>query len=101
MQESGLSSMIRNSRMQDLTLVFQMMQRRPGSMDLMRKKLSEFILEEGGKLMTDEQLRIEDFIIKLMSLRESIYNIFSVAMNKDPQVDMTIKLAFEKICNRD
>lgn len=36
-----------------------------------------------------------------MTLRETIFNIFSTAMNKDPQMDMTIKLAFEKICNID
>jgi hypothetical protein len=29
----------------------------------MRKKLSEFILEEGRKLMADDSLRIEDFIV--------------------------------------
>lgn len=60
----------------------------------MRKKLSDFIIEEGGKLMSDDQLRIEDFIVQLMGLRETIFKIFTVAMNKDPQMDMTIKIAF-------
>lgn len=36
-----------------------------------------------------------------MTLRETIFNIFTVAMNRDPQIDLTIKLAFEKICNND
>jgi len=36
-----------------------------------------------------------------MQLRETIFNIYIVAMNKDSQIDLTIKLAFEKICNND
>jgi hypothetical protein len=51
--------------------------------------------------VADELLRIEDFITQLMHLRESIYQVFSCAMDKDPSIDMTIKLAFEKICNVD
>jgi hypothetical protein len=34
--------------------MFAILQRRTASFDLMRKKLSEFILEEGGKLMADD-----------------------------------------------
>jgi len=55
--------MIRNNRINDLQLLFQMLQRRRGSFELMRNKLSEFILEEGGKLINDNLLKIEDFII--------------------------------------
>lgn len=101
MSESGLFSMIRNNRIQDLSLLFTMLQRRAGSFDLMRRKLSEFIMAEGGKLISDEQLKIEAFIEQLMQLRETIFNIYTVAMNRDPQIDLTIKLAFEKICNGD
>lgn len=36
-----------------------------------------------------------------MSLRETIFQIFLEAMGRDPQMDMTIKLSFEKICNVD
>ncbi len=43
-----------------------MFSRRPESFDLMRKKLSEFIIEEGSKLISDEQLKIEEFIVQLM-----------------------------------
>lgn len=46
-------------------------------------------------------MKIEDFIVQLMQLRETIFNIYIVAMNKDSQIDLTIKLAFEKICNND
>jgi hypothetical protein len=54
MEQSGLFSMIRNNKIQDLTLLFSILQRRGGSFDLLRKKLSEFIIEEGGKLMQDD-----------------------------------------------
>lgn len=63
--------------------------------------MSEFIIEEGSKLVLDETLKIEEFVVQLIQLRETIIEIFTRAMNKDPQIDMTIKLAFEKICNTD
>jgi len=55
--------MIRNNKIKDLSLLFSIMQRRTSSFDLMRKKLSEFIMEEGGKLMSDDALKIEDSIV--------------------------------------
>jgi hypothetical protein len=37
----------------------------------------------------------------LIQLREKIFDIYARSMNKDPQIDMTIKFAFEKIVNND
>lgn len=34
-------------------------------------------------------------------MRETIFEVFTKSMNKDPQIDMTIKFAFEKIVNTD
>ena len=93
--------MIRNNRIQDLSTLYSLFFRRPKSFELLRKKMSEFIIEEGSKLVLDETLKIEEFVVQLIQLRETIIEIFTRAMNKDPQIDMTIKLAFEKICNTD
>jgi hypothetical protein len=38
----------------------------------MRKKLSEFILEEGNKLIQDDSLKVEVFVVRLVELRENI-----------------------------
>ena len=37
----------------------------------------------------------------MIQLRETVFDIYTRAMNKDPQIDMTIKFAFEKIVNND
>lgn len=101
MEESGLFAMIRNNKLLDLTLLYQMLQRRKSSFDLMRKKLSDYIIEEGMKLVADQSIKIEDFVLQLMNLRDLIYTIYTTAMNKDPAIDLTVKLAFERICNQD
>lgn len=101
MEESGLLSMIKNNRMQELQLLYSIFIRRPKSFEILRKRLSDFIIEEGTRLVLDEQLKIEDFVVQLIELRETIFDIYTRAMNKDPQIDMTIKFAFEKIVNND
>jgi len=40
-------------------------------------------------------------VVQLIYLRETVFDIYTRAMNKDPQIDMTIKFAFEKIVNND
>jgi hypothetical protein len=66
MEESGLLSMIKNNRMQDLQLLYSLFIRRPRSFELLRKRLSDFIVEEGTRLVQDEQLKIEDFVVQLI-----------------------------------
>lgn len=44
---------------------------------------------------------MDEFVQQLMALRESIFKVYVEAMNKDSMIDMTIKMAFEKICNYD
>ncbi len=63
MDESGLLSMIKNNRMHDLQLLYSLFIRRPRSFELLRKRLSDFIVEEGHRLVQDEQLKIEDFVV--------------------------------------
>jgi len=87
--------------MQELQLLYSIFIRRPKSFEILRKRLSDFIIEEGTRLVLDEQLKIEDFVVQLIELRETIFDIYTRAMNKDPQIDMTIKFAFEKIVNND
>jgi hypothetical protein len=52
--------------MQDLQLLYSLFIRRPRSFELLRKRLSDFIVEEGTRLVQDEQLKIEDFVVQLI-----------------------------------
>lgn len=54
MESSGLVFMIRNNQIQNLSLLFTMFTRREDSFEKLRKCLSEFVIEEGNKLVRDE-----------------------------------------------
>ena len=101
MESSGFVHMIRNNKINDLTIMFQLFSRRQKSFDLLKKCLSEFIASEGSKLVADTNLKTDDFIQQLMRLRELIIEIATQAMGRDSQVDLAIKMAFEKVCNQD
>ena len=98
MESSGLVHMIRNNNIDELGLVYNMFQRRPASFELLRKHLAEFIIREGNKLVSEE-VKNDDLVIKMIDLRERVCGIQSRAMEKDTQIDMTIKMAFEKVVN--
>lgn len=63
MDQSGLVSMIRNKKIKDLHSLYSLFNRRPKAFELLRKKMSDFIVEEGSKLVLDEQLKIEEFVV--------------------------------------
>jgi len=98
MDSSGLVHMIRNNKMDELALVYNMFSRRPASFELLRKHLAEFIINEGNKLVAEE-VKNEEFVTKMIDLRERVSSVQSTAMLKDTQIDMTIKMAFEKVVN--
>ena len=98
MQSSGLVHMIRNNSMDELARTYNMFKRRPASFELLRKYLAEHIINEGSKLVTEE-VKNDDLVVKLIELRERVSGIQAEAMEKDNQIDMTIKMAFEKVVN--
>ena len=97
---TGLVHMIRNNNMEELALVYNMFQRRQASFELLRKHLAEFIVAEGSKLVSEE-VKNDDLVVKMIDLRERVSGIQSKAMEKDVHIDMTIKMAFEKVVNVD
>lgn len=34
-------------------------------------------------------------------MRESIFEVYVSAMARDPHIDLTVKMAFEKVCNEE
>jgi len=82
MDSSGLVHMIRNNNMDELSLVYNMFSRRPASFELLRKQLAEFIVNEGNKLVSEE-VKNEEFVTKIIDLRERVSSIQNKAMLKD------------------
>ena len=82
MDSSGLVHMIRTNSMDELALVYNMFSRRPASFDLLRKHLAEFIVNEGNKLV-NEEVKNEEFVTKMIDLRERVSSVQNRAMQKD------------------
>lgn len=99
MEHSGLVHMIRNNQIKDLLLLYGMFTRRTNSFELLRRYLSQYIVDEGQKIILDERLKNEELVIRLIELNQRIKGIMLQSMQKDSRVDMTIKMAFEKVVN--
>jgi len=76
-----------------------MFSRIPEAFALLRKHMQAFIESDGEKLVSDEKLKNEVLVVKLIELRERLIEIWTRAMGKDPNIDLSIKFAFEKIVN--
>lgn len=84
MENSGLVHMIRNNKLNELTLMFNLFSRRPASFNQLKVCFADYIVTEGSKLVTESgNMKTEEFVSKLMHLREIIYDIASRAMGRD------------------
>ena len=91
--------MIKNNKIVDLQILYNMFSRRNESFEILRKHLSDYIITEGSKLVADDKLKNEDLVVKLIDLNRKITSYMHEAMQKDTRIDMTIKMAFEKVVN--
>ena len=99
MENSGLVHMIKNDKISDLSMLYSMFSLTPSAFAYLRNHFSQYIVEEGKKLVGDEKLKNEEFVVRLIALRERIIEIYTKCMSKDPQIDLTIKMSFEKFVN--
>ena len=99
MESSGLVSMIRYGKTEDLALLYGMFSRLDKSFELLRNHIRDYIQDEGSKLVNDEKLKNEELVVKLINLRERINDLHVKAMQRDNQIDLTIKMSFEKVVN--
>ena len=68
MQSSGLIHMIKNGKLAELAVLYNMFQRRHDSFELLKKYMSHHIVEEGNKLVQDEKMKDQDLVTKLIEL---------------------------------
>jgi hypothetical protein len=66
MDSSGLVSMIRNNKTADLMLLYSIFSRRQKSFELLKRSLGDYIVLEGFKLVHDEKLKNEEFVVRLI-----------------------------------
>ena len=62
--------------------------------------LSNFIVNEGNKLVADNNLKPDEFVSKIIMLRSKILDILMRSFNRDSQIDIAIKNSFENFINQ-
>jgi len=75
--------MIKNDKINELSLLFNMFSLSPSAFSKLRNHFSDYIVDEGKKLVADEKLKNEDLVTKLIDLRVRIIEIYVNCMNKN------------------
>ena len=100
MENSGLIHMIRNEKYEEIALMHELFSKVQDAFGVLMKHMAGYIIGEGNKLVADDKLRSDEFVGKLIELREKMVNIYVKSFNKDSNVDLAIKNAFENFINQ-
>lgn len=98
---SGLVHMIKHQKYGDLALMYEMFARVPQALSIMKKMLSDYLTGEGTVLIINESLKPDQFINSIMVLRDSAIRLLHESFQRNLDVDITIKTAFESFINKD
>lgn len=71
----------------------------PEAYAILTKQLTQYIINEGNKLVNDESLKHDQFVAKVIDLRDKMINMYNRSFNKDASIDLAIKNAFEVFIN--
>lgn len=100
MENSGLVNIIKNDKHEEMLLMYDMFSRVTDSFGHLKVHLLNFIINEGNKLVQDEKLKQDEFVQKLIELRDKIVSFYIKSFQKDQNIDVTIKNAFENFINQ-
>lgn len=59
-----------------MTLLYEMFSKMPETLTLLKTHLSQYIVEEGEKLVKDDKLKHDEFVQKLIDLRDKMISIY-------------------------
>lgn len=99
MEHSGLVHMIRNEKYSEIALMHDLFSKVPEAYSIMTKHLAQYIINEGNKLVNDESLKHDQFVAKVIDLRDKMMNMYNRSFSKDVSIDLAIKNAFESFIN--
>lgn len=100
MENSGLNHMIRYDKHDEISLMYDMFSKVTDAFSLLKTSLSQFIVNEGNKLVQDEKLKQDEFVTKLIELRDKMVSFYHKSFQKDSGIDVCIKNAFENFINQ-
>ena len=100
MENSGLVAMIKNDRYDEIALMHELFAKVPNAFAMLKNQLSQFVVNEGNVLVNDDKLKSDEFVSRVISLRDKMMIIYQRSFNRDPNIDITIKNAFETFVNQ-
>jgi cullin 3 len=103
MENSGAVSMFRDDKVEDLKRMYQLFDRVPATLTLLRESMGEYVKHTGSNLVRDQekQKKPVEFVEKLLKLRDKYDVIVSKSMNGDKSFSKILKEAFESFINTD
>jgi exonuclease I len=92
--------MIKNRKIHEISLVHYCFRRLPAAFEQLKLHFVKFIESEGAKLVNDTSMKNDEFVNKIIELRELIMEIFQKSLNRNVDIQIGIKLAFENFINK-
>lgn len=69
--------MIRNEKFDDIALMHDMFQKVPEAFNHLKQHLTNFIINEGNKLINDDKMSHSEFVTKVIELRDKMMHIYN------------------------
>jgi cullin 3 len=101
MENSGLISMLRDDKMEDLKRMYQLFGRVSGGLQIMRDLMSNDVREIGKAIVNDEEKAKEGgtYVQSLLDLKDKYDKLLSAALNNDKTFQHSLNQAFEYFIN--
>eukprot|EP01123_Difflugia_compressa_P006943 TRINITY_DN1936_c0_g1_i1.p1 TRINITY_DN1936_c0_g1~~TRINITY_DN1936_c0_g1_i1.p1 ORF type:complete len:564 (-),score=89.63 TRINITY_DN1936_c0_g1_i1:299-1795(-) len=101
MEGSGMVSMLKDDKTEDLTRMYQLLGRVPKGHDIMRQVLGDFVRETGKQIVEspENQNKETTYVQQLLDLKQKYDNILAKAMGNDKNFQHALNQAFEHFIN--
>jgi len=101
MENSGLIPMLRDDKVEDLSRMYNLLQKVEGGLDLMRTVLGNYVKECGIEIVKDEEKMKERgaFVQALLDLKAKYDHLLQSAFKEDKSFRLVINKAFESFIN--
>jgi len=83
MENSGLIHMIKNEKYSEIELMHNLFSKVPDAFMILSKHLANYIINEGNKLVGDDKLKHDEYVARVIELRDKMVNIYVKSFNKD------------------
>ena len=103
MVETGVVAMMAGDALSDLALIYRLLARVRGGLDLLRRHVAEYVEATGKELVTADTVKTKDihneFVQALLTLKNRVDVILTECFANDKNFQKDVSKAFEKFVN--